>query len=168
MRLYKGRDDTIVPHLSLVEHDLVVQSKTPRIYAYRGHATVGGVVGWIEQCSGEFVRANGVQFNEEVEEVTLFKSKQEENVWEHPKGRLTESTGDFIRDTTLYTLDDYYHEHPDGLESFSPQYRPWGVTMQEAASALAQMIGSYSSARGELIGDSSDGINPCGYDELGG
>ena len=51
-------------------------------------------------------------------------------------------TGEFIRDTTVYTLDDYFHEHPDGPDSFNPLYRPLGVSTQEAATALVRVFGS--------------------------
>lgn len=42
---------------------------------------------------------------------------------------------------------------------------PWGVTMEQAADALAMLAG-VAPAPPEPIGDSSDGIAPCGYDEL--
>lgn len=39
----------------------------------------------------------------------------------------------------------------------------WGVTAREAAEALMRLFGPWKS---EPIGDSSDGIAPCGYEEI--
>ena len=42
----------------------------------------------------------------------------------------------------------------------------WGVSMQEVANALIGVFGQRSVPAPEPIGDSSDGIEPCGYDAL--
>jgi hypothetical protein len=74
---------------------------------------------------------------------------------------------------------------PDTPQSFDPNrsnYVPpiWGITMQQAAEALMVMTGNgpmritdqWGSIRAGyieptgLIGDSSDGIEMCGYEEL--
>lgn len=62
----------------------------------------------------------------------------------------------------------YSDEELDALVRHKPviTWPVLGVTMQQAADALLAMAGATSSLCPDPLGDSSDSIKPCGYEEL--
>lgn len=91
-------------------------------------------------------------------------------LWEQPRGQLAESVNGAIP----------YAERVMAPQSDDPNkstYVPpaWGYTVQEAADALTNIFGGQSNRalltlmktiESELSPASSDGIAPCGYEEL--
>lgn len=62
---------------------------------------------------------------------------------------------------------DLEQSRKETYERVKKEYESFGLTAQEAADVLTRVFASAGvTITPEPIGDSSDGINPCGYDEL--
>lgn len=80
--------------------------------------------------------------------------------------------GDFLRSYTEYlprgvveATDPIANYRREAYQHQYEEYRGWGMTTQEAADALTSIFASTQPVEPEPIGDSSDGIAPCGYEE---
>ena len=84
------------------------------------------------------------------------------------------------RETNAETMQDAYQQLTGGdkplslerarqktYERVKVEYEGWGYTAQEASDVLAGLFSRAGvTIAPEPVGDSSDGIAPCGYDEL--